>query len=472
MSSKKRLGMTPHGWINAFFDEGSFQPFNSRGDEQDTRAYFGNEIIAGVGTVLGVPVAAYAHDPRIDRGFVSVEGAEKICRLMDKALTHAMPIVSFMASPGISISEGITSGDAYTRVISRTIAMSGVVPQIAVVIGATMGAPAYSATLMDFVLFNKVRSHLMVTSPNIVKDVMGQDTSLAELGGSDVHASKTGIADFVDATIEQQIERARALIRLFPSNTCDHAPTIPARAPLRALPTLPERDNYAFEMADVIRGLVDGSDFLNYRENFGKSMYCAFAYIAGFPVGILANNNRVMSGAIDCDAAAKSARFIRLCDAYGVPILTLIDVPGFMPGAHEEQKGLLRYGAQFCSAMQTSVSRISVVLRRCYGAAAYLMMQTASQEGDLVLAVENSKIGIMGFEAARHVIYQNDERSQEELRAHYFENYESPELALKRGLVDRIIRYADIRSILEAHMPLTQRKQPLERVRKKHSIIP
>jgi len=472
MSGKKRLGSIPHHWLDAFFDSGSFLPMNSRVDDADQHQYPGNEVIAGIGRVGNQPVAAYAHDPRVERGFVSVAGAEKICRLMDRAQQHGMPIVAFMSSPGISISEGIASGDAYTRVISRTIAMSGAIPQIAVVIGVTMGAPAYSATLMDFVLFNKVRSHLMVTSPNIVADVLGQQTTLADLGGSDVHAARTGIADFVDANIEQQIQRARALIRLFPPTTSAHAPRITPRAPVRPLPQLPEQDNYGFDMQAVIAGLVDGSEFLLYREEFGRAMLCAFAYVDGNPVGILANNCLHMSGAIDCDAAAKSARFIRLCDAYGVPILTLIDVPGFMPGAQEEQKGLLRYGAQFSAAMQTSVARISVVVRRCYGAAAFLMMQTAAQGGDLVLAVENCKIGIMGFAAAKNVLYQNDPRPDAELKQIYYAQYESPLLALQQGLVDRIVAYAEIRTVVAAHLALAEGKRPLQLVQKQHRIEP
>ena len=471
MTKKRRLGLSPHNWLDAFFDADSFLSINSRSDGDDVK-HFGDEVIAGVGTVGGVPVAAYAHDPKVDRGFISVQGAEKICRLMDKALAHQTPIVCFLASPGISISEGILSGDAYTKVIARTISMSGAIPQIAVVIGVTMGAPAYSATLMDFILFNKVRSHLMVTSPNVVKDVLGEDTTLAELGGSEMHATKTGLVDFVDKNIEQQIERAKALIRLFPSKACDHARKIASRPPRHLLPKLPIYDNYAFEMSEVIGGLVDGSEFLRYKEGFGKSMICAFAYIDGNPVGILANNCKHLSGAIDTDAASKSARFIRLCDAYGVPILTLIDVPGFMPGSVEEQKGLLRHGAQFCSAMQTSVARISVVIRRCYGAAAYLMMQTASQEGDLVVAVKKSKIGIMGFEAARNVLFSDDERSEDELREFYFNHYESPTLALERGVIDKIIEYEDIRNVLTQHLIWSRRKQPVDMIKKKHSIIP
>lgn len=472
MPSKKRLGSIPHHWLEAFFDEGSFLPMNSRANEEDPQSYPGNEVIAGIGRIDGHPVAAYAHDPREERGFVSVAGAEKICRIMDRALEHGMPIVAFMSSPGISIDEGIDSGDAYTKVISRTIAMSGAVPQIAVVIGVTMGAPAYSATLMDFVLFNKVRSHLMVTSPNIVADVLGQQTTLADLGGSDVHATQTGIADFVDKNIEQQIQRARALIRLFPPTTTEHAARISPRNPVHALPKLPEQDNFGFDMKAVIAGLVDGSEYLPYRDQFGASMICAFAYIDGNPVGILANNCLQKSGAIDCDASAKSARFIRLCDAYGVPIVTLIDVPGFMPGETEEQKGLLRYGAQFSSAMQTSVSRISVVVRRCYGAAAFLMMQTAAQGGELVLALENSKIGIMGFAAAKNVLYQDDPRSEEELKEIYYKQYESPLLALEKGIVDRIIAYEDMRSILAAHLSLSEYKRPLLLVKKKRHIEP
>lgn len=438
--AKARIGNNPKDWID--------ETFESKGLEfmfASTPDVFGEDVICGTAFVGTRQVAFYATNPQIDRGFISSLGADKIIKIMDHAASKKLPIIAFLFSAGVSISEGITSGQAYAKIISRNISLSGVIPQFAVIIGATMGAAAYSATLMDLVIFNKARSYMMVTSPNVVKWAIGQNTTLQDLGGSEVHSSVTGIADFVEANIKEQLERVKELVKLIPGDR------LSSENPTEEFPE-PPGTNVAFNMEKILKGFVDGSKYHLYRKHFGKSMLCAFARVNGVSVGVIANQSTTNAGAIDSDASIKSTRFLRICDAFKLPLITLIDVPGFMPGSKEEQKGLLRHGANFCSAMQMHVPRIGIVIRRCYGAAAFVMLQESLSKFDLKLSLPKSRIAIMGYPAAKINIYANDPRSEEEKMNDYFENYESPKVALKNGLIDKIVENFEVREEVSRHL--------------------
>lgn len=471
MTSPKTLPMRPEAWIDALVDPGSFLPIQSAPPGAEGCAY-GPEVVTGLARVRGRPIAVYAIDPQVDKGFVTSRGAIKIRSLMDRAEQLGVPIVAFLASAGVSVEEGLASGDAYTRVITANIRLSGVVPQLAVVMGVTMGAPAYSATLMDFVLFHKSRSHLMVTAPAVVQRMLGQSPTLAELGGADLHATKTGIVDFVDPAPLVQIERTKELLAYLPSNRLEDVPPRSAREPSEALPAIPSRPDVAFDATTMLAGLLDGSRFFEVGEGIGGAILVGFGSLGGHVVGLVANQSLVGSGAIDADAARKAARFLRICDAYNVPVLNLIDVPGFMPGAEEESKGLLRHGAALCQAMYTSVPRLSVVVRKCYGAAAFVMLQTKSQEGDVVLALEGSRIAVMGFDAAKHVVYPDATEPEDELRERYYRDYESPANAFRQGLVDEIVAPQAIRERLVQHLGWLARKKDRPQVARRHLIAP
>lgn len=438
-------------WIDALCDAGSFLPQGG-----DT---FGPEIIAGLARVDGRGVAVYATNPAVGRGFVSARGATKIRRLMDRAEEQGVPIVALLASPGVSVDEGLASGDAYTRVIAANVRLSGVVPQIAAVMSVTMGAPAYSATLMDLVLMNRARSHLMVTGPAVVEKMLGQTPTLAELGGAELHATRTGIASTVDENGTSQLETLRVLLGFLPRNRLEDAPRARPEEPARPLPEIPAEPAAPFDMTSFMAGLLDGSRWLELHAAIGGSIITALARLGGHVVGVVANQSLESAGAVTADAARKAARFIRLCDAYHIPVLTLIDVPGFMPGAAEESRGLLRSGAQMCMAMQTRVPRLSVVARKCYGAAAFLMLQTRAQDGDVALALAGSRIAVMGFDAARSMIYPDAAAPEDELRRRYFEEHESPTRALAAGLVDEVVAAADLRARLLAHLSWLSEKR-------------
>jgi len=456
----RRLGLNPIGWIEEFSDNESFQSiFNN--DEIS--------VITGTSLVRGNKVALYAHRPSINQGFVCSRGADAISDLMDYAFEHELPIVAFMASPGVSVDEGISSGDHYTKVITRNIKYSGVIPQISVIIGTTMGAPAYTATMTDYILFNKARSTLMVTGPSVINEVLGEQTTIRELGGSEVHSTKTGIADFVDKDIVTQIMRARALVTFLP---CSNRNLPAKRLPLVAtgeLPVIPRDTKTPFNIIELVNAIVDNGEFMSFKHNYGPSMYCLMAYIDGRPVGIMANNSFESAGSLNCESSSKSSRFLKLCDSYNIPIITLIDVPGFMPGTEQEHNGLLKYGAQLCQSMQTKVPRFSVIVRKCYGAAAFIMMQTKNQGGEVVMALENSRVAIMGHDGAKSMLAERGIEVDEEI---YYDKYERAEIALEKGMVDEIVHTEDIRERLIFHLENTDVQIDNPKLERKHLIIP
>lgn len=445
-------------WIESLVDRDSFIPFSLQ---------YGQEVITGLATVNQRPIALYAHNNQENRGYISSQAAIKICQLMDRAYELKIPIIAFMASPGISIEEGLASGHEYTKVMSKNIAFSGVIPQFAIIAAPTLGAPAYSSALMDFIFFNKHRSFLMVTSPAVVQHAINEKVTLNDLGGANMHASVTGLADFLEDTFALQIQQVKKIINFLPPNYLEHPLLSSPASPKYAWPEIPQNSRKALNMNSIIASIVDNSEWIEYKKGYGQAMICAFAYLQGYPIGILANQSTRLSGAIDCDVSQKSARFIRICDAYNIPILTLIDVPGFMPGKREEQKGLLRYGARFCAAMQTTVPRLSVIIRKCYGAAAYLLMQTRAQGGDLVLALETADIGVMGETTSAKVkkidqlADENDSRSMNSL-----------ENAYNLGLIDEVVKPEQVRQRLGHHLELLYKTQKMPKLQKKHFIDP
>lgn len=449
-------------WIESLIDESSFLPlFADYAVHNQASLHYGAEVITGLAKVNQRPVAVYAHNTMANRGYVTTQGARKILRLMERAQELRIPVIAFLASPGISLDENLLSGDEYTQIIARNINFSGLVPQFGLIMGPTLGAPAYSAVLMDLLFFNKHRSYLMVTSPMVVQQAIGEKVTMGELGGTTVHAHTTGIADFVGDSMSAQIHYVKTMLAFFPGHSGEKPPIHPVREPLHALPDIPANPRLPFNMLELIQAIVDNSDVWQYKSAYGQAMICAFVHIHGYAVGIVANQSIRFSGAIDSDAAQKAAKFIRICDAYSIPVLTLIDVPGFMPGKREEQKGLLQHGARLCAAMQTRVPRLSVIVRKCYGAAAFLMMQTASQHGDLVLALETASLGVMGKETTKKVHKADGQESVSgtaALTAHSTNIDASLADAYQSGLIDEIISSQQIRGRLAQHLEYVYRK--------------
>lgn len=459
-------------WIESLIDEHSFLPLQADYPVGEHAAvHFGAEVLTGLAAVNQRPVAIYAQNTAANRGYVSTQGARKILRLMDRAHELRIPIIAFLASPGISLDENLLSGEEYTQVITRNINLSGLIPQFGIIVAPTLGAPAYSAVLMDLLFFNKHRSYLMVTSPMVVQQAIGEKVTMAELGGTAMHAHTTGIADFVADSLAAQINQVKSMLNFFPAHQAQKPPRHPIREPIQALPVIPANPRLPFNMLELVHALVDNSDVWQYKSAYGQAMICAFVHIHGFAVGVVANQSIRFSGAIDSDAAQKAAKFIRICDAYSIPILTLIDVPGFMPGKREEQKGLLQHGARLCAAMQTRVPRLSVIVRKCYGAAAFLMMQTAAQQGDLVLALETASLGVMGKETTQKV-QRTDGQASADVQSATAASCLDPSLidAYASGLIDEILSPQQMRGRLAQHLDYVYRKLD-NLANARHSII-
>lgn len=471
--SSSSVDKTTMKWIENLIDEHSFLPLlTDYAMNNQSHLQFGAEVITGLAKVNQRPVAVYAHNNSVNRGYITSQGAKKILRLMDRAKELKIPIIAFLASPGISLEENLLSGDEYTQIIARNINLSGIVPQFAVLVAPTLGAPAYSAVLMDLLFFNKHRSYLMVTSPMVVQQAIGEKVSMSELGGSAMHASTTGIADFVDDSISAQINHVKTMLNFFPSHSGECPPVHSVQEPLHPLPNIPTDPRVPFNMLELIQAIVDNSEVWQYKNAYGQAMICAFVHIHGYAVAIVANQSIRFSGAIDSDAAQKAAKFIRISDAYRIPVLTLIDVPGFMPGKREEQKGLLQHGARLCVAMQTRVPRMSVIVRKCYGAAAFLMMQTASQQGDLVLALETATLGVMGKETTKKVQSTDGQASVEMKKPVTDAQSLDPSLAdaYMSGLIDEIIAPQQIRGRLAQYLEYLSRKMD-DLAIARHSIV-
>lgn len=452
-----RIGMDPKSWVESLFTSVEYLDLKSQ------------EILAGTGTINNSEYAFYAHNLKYEQGFISSEGAIEILRVMELAQTKKTPIIALMASPGVSVKEGIKSGHEYTKVIAKNIELSGYIPQIALVIGTTMGAPAYSATLMDFVIMNKARSTLMVTGPGVIEKVIGQKTNMKDLGGAEVHAKKTGISDRVEPNIAEQINIAKKLLEYLPSWNCGKVSLTKSFTPKSEM-QLPSSPRQAYNMFNFIDGLIDSDSFLEVKSEFAKSVITGFARISGRALGIVANQSIHLAGALDYESARKAARFIRLLDSFNIPLLNLIDVPGFMPGEQQEHHGLLRYGAQMCQSMQTTTPRWSVVVRRCYGAAAFLMMQTKAQGGDYVIALKDSSIAIMGYAGAKTMLYEDDgvDRSQE-----YFKQYEDPQIAKELGVVDEVMDASAVREkLIELYDKSLNKKYGNKKLLKKQVSLP
>ena len=448
---------TAEEWIDFLLDRASFIPLIPNSESGPS---FASEIITGFGKIHGRDVAVWATRPDVNQGYITANGAIKIRRLMDRALELGIPIISLLSSAGVSLNEGSRSGEEYSRVMMGTVELSGSIPQIACVMGVNIGAPAYSASLQDLVLFHKTRSYLFVSSPGVVKQVLGETTTFAQLGGMQLHSEETGLAHFVDDNYEKLLRRCQWLVSFLPNNYREDPSVMETIAPVEPLPVIPSEAHVAFDITSLIKGIVDESKFMEYSAEFGRSCVCAFARIGGMSVGIVANQSLFKSGALDVQASKKAARFIRICDAYNIPMLTLIDAPGFMPGSEEEKKGILQAGADLIYAMKTRNPKLSVVVRKCYGAAAIVLAQSRNWNGDLVLAFESARNAVMGFEAAKDVVYAKDPRPVEELKQDYFEKHERAQVSLGMGLIDEVVTPQTLRARLIQHLNLLSQKRP------------
>jgi methylmalonyl-CoA decarboxylase subunit alpha len=479
--------LTARERLQHLLDPGSFTELDlfrrqPSGSEIGRRA-FTDGVVTGSGTIHGRRVFAYAQDFRVFGGSLGEVHAEKIHKVMDLALAAGAPLIALNDSGGARIQEGVTALAGYGGIFRRNVRASGVIPQISVILGPCAGGAAYSPALTDFVFMVRDTSHMFVTGPDVVKAVTGESVSHEELGGAQVHAATSGVATFIYDDEEACLEDVRYLVSLLPSNSHDVPPSAETGDPAdrrcpRLVDIVPTDPRNPYDMRKVIAEIADHGEFMEVHEHWAPNIVCALTTLDGRTVGILANQPLVRAGVLDIHASQKAARFVQLCDAFNIPLVTLVDVPGFLPGIDQEHQGIIRHGAKLLYAYcDATVPRVQVILRKAYGGA-YIVMDSRSIGADLSFAWPANEIAVMGAEAAVGVIYRKElaaasdpDQLKGQLIAEYKEELMHPYYASERGLVDDVIDPADTRVMIARALDILSEKR-LELPPRKHGNPP
>ena len=440
-------------------------------------------VVTGHGTIDGRPVAVFSQDFTVLGGSLGEGHAEKIVKIMDLALSSGIPVIGLNDSGGARIQEGVTALGGYAEIFFRNVMTSGVVPQISVIMGPCAGGAVYSPAMTDFIIMVRGTSYMYVTGPQVVKAVTREDVSHEELGGADVHAAKSGVAHFVAEDDEDALGLVRRLLAYLPQNNVDDPPrSEPTDDPTRmddALnPLVPEEPTKPYDMHEVIHRIVDHGEFLEVHREFAPNLLVGFARLNGRPVGIVAQQPAVLAGVLDIDSADKGARFVRVCDAFNIPLVTFVDVPGFMPGTAQESGGIIRHGAKLLYAYcEATVPKLTVITRKAYGGA-YDVMSSQHIRGDLNLAWPTAEIAVMGPEGAIDIIFRKElveaedaEARRRELVEAYRAQFANPYIAAGRGYIDDVIEPRETRPRLIAALELLQTKRQTN-PKRKHGNIP
>jgi propionyl-CoA carboxylase beta chain len=447
------------------------------------RRPWGDAVVTGYGTVFGRTVCVFSQDFTVFGGSLSEVFAEKICKLMDMALKVGCPVVGINDSGGARIQEGVVSLAGYAEIFWRNVQASGVVPQISLILGPCAGGAVYSPAITDFVLMAEGTSYMFITGPDVVKTVTGEEVTQEELGGASAHASRSGVAHLVAAGEEAVIDDARYLLSFLPQNNLESAPyAVPADAVDREAPELdilvPDSPHKPYDIKRVIAAVVDDADFLELQAEYAKNIVCGFARLGGHAVGIVGNQPNALAGVLDIDASVKAARFVRTCDAFNVPLVTFVDVPGFLPGTAQEWGGIIRHGAKLLYAYaEATVPKLTVITRKAYGGA-YDVMSSKHIRADVNVAWPTAEVAVMGPEGAVNIIFRHElaeaadpEARRAELIADYTERFANPYSAAERGYVDDVIEPRRTRPYLiralEAHLA---KREPGPK--RKHGNIP
>ncbi len=493
IDSQHRKGkMTARERIAMFLDEGSFEEFDmfvthrSHNFGIDKEKYFGDGVITGYGTVNGRLVYVFSQDFTVFGGSLSETFAAKICKVMDMAMRNGAPLIGINDSGGARIQEGVNSLSGYTEIFQRNILASGVIPQISVIFGPCAGGAVYSPALTDFILMSQGTSYMFVTGPKVVKTVTGEEVTQEQLGGASVHSSKSGVAHFMVQTEEEGLELVRKLLSYLPSNNMEDAPMAVCTDAIDRLEDslneiIPDNPNKPYDVKEVIRAIVDNGEFLESQPQYAQNIITCFARFNGQSVGIIANQPKYMAGVLDINASRKAARFVRFCDAFNIPIVTLVDVPGFLPGTSQEYGGIIIHGAKLLFAYgEATVPKVTVILRKAYGGA-YCVMSSKHLRGDLNYAWPTAEIAVMGPKGAIEVLLSKDIAAIEdpekqaafiaEKEAEYRDQFANPYVAAKYGYIDDVIEPRNTRfRIIRALQSLATKR--LQNPAKKHSNIP
>jgi propionyl-CoA carboxylase beta chain len=447
------------------------------------RRPYGDADVTGYGTIFGRKVFVFSQDFTVFGGSLSEVFAEKICKVMDMALKFGCPVIGINDSGGARIQEGVVSLAGYAEIFWRNVQCSGVIPQISLVMGPCAGGAVYSPAITDFVFMVEGTSYMFITGPDVVKTVTGEEVSFEELGGASTHATKSGVAHFIAPDEKACLEDARYLLSFLPQNNMDPPPFAEPSDPRdREEPELdaiiPDSPNKPYDMHEVIRRVVDDGDFLEVHEHWAENIVCGLARLGGHPVGLIGNQPRSLAGVLDIDSSVKAARFIRFCDAFNIPLVTLVDVPGFLPGTQQEWGGIIRHGAKLLYAYaEATVPKLTVITRKAYGGA-YDVMSSKHIRADFNFAWPTAEVAVMGPEGAVNIIFRKEleaaddpEARREELIEDYRERFANPYSAAERGYVDEVIEPRRTRPVLIDALETALTKQE-PRPRRKHGNIP
>ncbi len=439
-------------------------------------------VVTGYGLVDGRKIFVFSQDFTVAGGSLGEMHAAKICKVMDLAIQNGAPLVGIGDSGGARIQEGVYALDGYANIFYRNTLASGVIPQLSVILGPSAGGAVYSPAITDFVFMVEGISQMFITGPQVIKAVTGEEVSAEDLGGATAHNKTSGVAHFKAKTEEECFENVRKLLSLIPSNNLDEVPFEEKRQPEldanELLELVPENPNKPYDVKDVIKRVVDGSEFLEVHKDFAQNAVVGFGRIDGRSVGIVANQPLVLAGCLDINSSDKIARFVRFCDAFSIPLVTFVDVPGYLPGVTQEHGGIIRHGAKVLYAYsEATVPKISIILRKAYGGS-YIAMSASGLRGDVNLAWPSSEIAVMGPEGAVNIVYrkeieqaENPQEARSEKIDQYRDKYANPYIAAARGWIDDVIDPRQTRENLIKHLKMLEMKQ-VERPRKKHGNIP
>ncbi|MGH9182888.1 MAG: acyl-CoA carboxylase subunit beta [Acidimicrobiales bacterium] len=474
--------------VEWLLDEGSFRELDllarhrAQGMGLENRPYT-DGVITGWGTVEGRTVFLFSQDFTVFGGALGEVFAEKVHKVMDLAQAVGAPFIGLNDGAGARIQEGVASLDAYGGIFHRNVACSGVIPQISVVLGPCAGGAVYSPALTDFVFMVPGISHMFITGPDVVRSVTGEDVTLEELGGAMTHAAKSGLATFVAADEKACLDQVRRLLGFLPPNNLEAPPRkVGDDDPGRRCPGLadlvPPGTGEPYDMTRVVTTVVDDGELFEYFPHWARNVVCGFARLDGHPVGVVANQPQVLGGVLDIHSSEKAARFVRTCDAFNVPLVTLVDVPGFLPGVGQEHGGIIRHGAKLLYAYcEAAVPSIQVIVRKAHGGA-YVVMGSKSTGADLAFAWPTAELAVMGPRGAVDILHRDElrrapdpARRRAELVADYVEHQASPYAAAESGYIDDVIDPAETRAALVAGLAMLRSKQA-ERPRRKHGNVP
>jgi propionyl-CoA carboxylase beta chain len=444
---------------------------------------WGDAVVTGYGTVFGRKVFVFSQDFTIFGGSLSEVFAEKVCKVMDMAVKYGCPIVGINDSGGARIQEGVVSLGGYAEIFWRNVQASGVIPQISLVMGPCAGGAVYSPAITDFTIMTEGTSYMFITGPDVVKAVTGEDVSFEELGGAATHATKSGVAHLTSPDEEACLEDARYLLTFLPQNNLESPPWAAPSDPVdREAPELdtfiPDSPHKPYDMKRVIETVVDDGAFLEIQPAWAENIVCGFARLGGHSVGVVGNQPHALAGVLDIDASVKAARFVRTCDAFNVPLLTFVDVPGFLPGTDQEWGGIIRHGAKLLYAYaEATVPKVTVITRKAYGGA-YDVMSSKHIRADFNVAWPTGEVAVMGSDGAVNIIFRHElERADDpdarraELVADYEERFSNPYTAAERGYIDDVIEPRRTRPVMidALETALTKREPGPKR---KHGNIP